>query len=124
MYDTSTKGKFLELRAKGWSLARIAQHLNVSQRTLADWNKSEKENLRLFRAMELEALQEKVLASHEHELKTFKANLDRIEEQLARKSYQFEKLSDLYKMAALVRQEIRKLCAYAQKASDPPADPD
>jgi transcriptional regulator len=29
MYGTDTKSQFLELRAKGWSLARIAEHLKM-----------------------------------------------------------------------------------------------
>ena len=43
MYDTDTKNQFLELRAKGWSLARIAERLKVAQRTLVDWNRQEHE---------------------------------------------------------------------------------
>ena len=41
MYDTDTKNQFLELRAKGWSLSRLAERLNVVQRTLVDWNRQE-----------------------------------------------------------------------------------
>ena len=41
MYDTDTKNQFLELRAKGWSLSRIAERLNVARRTLVDWNRQE-----------------------------------------------------------------------------------
>ena len=56
MYDIDTKGKFLELRAKGWSLARITKRLKVAQRTLVDWNREEQEQIRSLRAIELEAL--------------------------------------------------------------------
>jgi hypothetical protein len=38
MYCNDTKDQFLELRAKGISLARIATDLHVSQRTLVEWN--------------------------------------------------------------------------------------
>ena len=34
MPSTDTKSKFLELRAKDWSLARISKQLDVSVRTL------------------------------------------------------------------------------------------
>jgi len=61
MYDADTKGQFLELRAKGWSLARIAKRLKVAQRTLVDWNRQEQEQIRSLRAIELEALREKIL---------------------------------------------------------------
>jgi hypothetical protein len=49
MYDTDTKSQFLELRAKGWSLSRLAERLNVAQRTLVDWNRQEvREKLHRF----------------------------------------------------------------------------
>jgi transcriptional regulator len=60
MYGTDTKSQFLELRAKGWSLARIAERLKVAQRTLVD--RQDYEEIRTLRAFEIEALQEKLLA--------------------------------------------------------------
>jgi hypothetical protein len=36
MHDIDTKNQFLELRAKAWSLSRIAERLKVGQRTLVD----------------------------------------------------------------------------------------
>ena len=64
MYDTDTKSQFLELRAKGWSLARIAERLKVSQRTLVNWNRQEHEEIRTLRAAGW-----RVLRVLEHELK-------------------------------------------------------
>jgi hypothetical protein len=118
MYDADTKGKFIGLRAKGLSLARIAKRLDVSVRTLVEWNKLERENIRALRALELEALHEKILASHADELKTLKANLDRIEFQIMLKDHKYEPLSNLYRMAALVRSEIRRSCESAQVACE------
>jgi transcriptional regulator of acetoin/glycerol metabolism len=34
MHDTATRHRFIELRARGWSLARIAKELGVSRPTL------------------------------------------------------------------------------------------
>jgi hypothetical protein len=67
MYDIDTKNQFLELRAKGWSLSRISERLNVSQRTLVDWNRQEHEQIRTLRAIEWETLQEKILPTCEQE---------------------------------------------------------
>ncbi len=110
MYDTETRTRFIELRAQGWSIKRIASRLKVAARTLVDWNRQERENIRTLRALELEALQEKILATREHELKCLKGSLDAIEEQLAIRSHQYTSLESLYRMAALVRAEIRKVC--------------
>jgi transcriptional regulator with XRE-family HTH domain len=56
MYDIDTKNQFLELRAKGWSLSRVAERLKVAQRTLVDWNRQEHAQIRALRAIEREAL--------------------------------------------------------------------
>jgi len=39
MPSTDTKSQFIELRAKNWSLARIATQLKVAPRTLVEWNR-------------------------------------------------------------------------------------
>ncbi len=110
MYDTETRTAFIELRAKGWGLKRIAARLKVAPRTLVDWNRQEKDNIRTLRAIELEALQEKILASREQELQTLKNSLDTIQQQIAMKDHKYISLESLYRLAALVRAEIRKVC--------------
>ncbi len=110
MYDTDTKTRFLELRAKGWSLGRIAEHLKIAQRTLVDWNRQEHEQIRTLRAIELEALQEKILSSREQELTRLKQELDRLEQELAKRKVEFVSTENLYRLCALVRAEIRKVC--------------
>ncbi len=110
MYGTDTKSQFLELRAKGWSLKRIAEHLKIAQRTLVDWNYQEHEQIRTFRAIELETLQEKILATREQELIRLKKELDRLEEELAKRKTDYISTENLYRLIALVRAEIRKVC--------------
>ncbi len=110
MYGTDTKSQFLELRAKGWSLGRIAEHLKIAQRTLVDWNRQEHELIRTLRAIELEALQEKILSTREQELTRLKQELDRLEQELASRKVQFVSTENLYRLSALVRAEIRKVC--------------
>ena len=39
MYDQQTKNRFIDLRAQGLSLARIALDLDISKRTAVDWNR-------------------------------------------------------------------------------------
>ena len=110
MYDTDTKNQFLELRAKGWSLSRISEQLKVSQRTLVDWNRQEREQIRTLRAIEWEALQEKILATGEQELLRLKKELDRLEGELAKRTVEYVSTENLYRLSALVRAEIRKVC--------------
>ena len=58
MYCNDTKDQFAELRAKGLSLSRIASDINVSQRTLVEWNRQLASDIRDLRAVHLEALHE------------------------------------------------------------------
>ena len=109
MHNTDTKSQFIELRAKGWSLARIAARINVSPRTLVEWNRQSRAEIRVLRAVELEALQEKILATHEQELTSLMQHLRRLEEEAATRKLQFVETKDLYRLSSLVRAEIRKL---------------
>ncbi|MHC4912274.1 MAG: transposase [Planctomycetota bacterium] len=52
------KPRFLELRAKGYSYARIAKELRVSKGTLVNWNTALEAEIAQARSVELEALQE------------------------------------------------------------------
>jgi hypothetical protein len=42
--------QFLNLRAQGWSFARIADHLHVSKPTLLDWNNKHQSELEAMKA--------------------------------------------------------------------------
>ena len=108
MPDTSTKGQFLELRAKGWSFHRIAARINVPAPTLLDWYRQHRADLRAMHAMEIEAIQEKVLLSHEEQLTRLGKELDRVEKELANSKINWMEADRLYHLAALLRSEIRK----------------
>src|SRR5258707_15228701 len=110
MYDADTKNQFLELRGKGWSLSRIAERLKVAQRTLVEWNRQEHEQIRTLRAIEFEALQEKILATREQELTRLKQELDRLETELGKRTVQYVSTENLYRLSAMLRGEIRKVC--------------
>jgi transcriptional regulator with XRE-family HTH domain len=110
MYDTDTRTRFIKLRAKGWSIKRIAARMKVSARTLVEWSRQDRETIRTLRAIELEALQEKILDTREQELRTLQSQLTAIEEQISLRPHQFVSLENLYRLAALLRTEIRKVC--------------
>jgi hypothetical protein len=112
MHSTDTKSQFIELGAKGWSLARITVQLNVSPRTLVDWHAQAKAEIAVLRALELEALHERVLLSHEEQLARLTQPLKAIEAALDNSNYKYEKNTDLHRMASIVRAEIRKACPF------------
>ena len=109
MHGTDTNSQFIELRAKGWSLARIAAQLNVGKRTLVDWNGQARKEISALHAVELEALQEKILATHEQELTRLTQHLQQLEEEISQRELQLVETKDLYRLCSLVRAEIRKV---------------
>ena len=111
MHPTETKHQFIELRAHGFSLARIASKLGVSKRTLVDWNRDCQPEISSLRAVELEALHERLLASHEAEVTRLVDLQKNLATELARRNLQYLSTERLFQLDALVRRQLRDLCA-------------
>ena len=111
MHDSETRNRFIELRAQGWSLNRIAQELHVAKRTLVDWNRAAQREIADLQQIERETLQERILVSHEEELARLTAHLNRIESILAKRNLECLSTESLFVMAATVRGQLRRLTA-------------
>jgi hypothetical protein len=109
MHSTDTKSKFIELRAQDWSLARISKQIDVSVRTLADWNQQHRDEIRTLRAIEIEALQEKFLATREQQLSTLTELLKSIDEEIGCRHVERLSTVDLFRLGVATRAEIRKI---------------
>jgi hypothetical protein len=72
------KIKFVELRAAGLSLAKIAKKLHLAKSTLANWNKELEAEIAGLRAMELESLQEQYWLLKEGRLHLLGGLLERL----------------------------------------------
>ena len=83
MKTNETKEEFIELRAKGYSLAKIAQDISVSKRTLIDWSKELEEEIANRKAVELEALYEKHYMLKEHRIELFGGLLSKLKDELS-----------------------------------------
>ena len=130
MHDTETRHRFIELRAQGWSLARIAGELHVARRTLVDWNRQSQQQIIELQNVEREALHERLLVSHEEELARLTAHLNRIESVLAKRNLECLSTESLFIMAATVRAQLRRLTAAppflpsAKSSAETPPPPD
>ena len=109
MHDPNIRNQFLEKRAQGRSLISIAAEVKVPYRTLVEWNRQDREVIATTRALEVEAMQERILATHEHQLASLKTELDRVEKEMASRDPEELTTCSLYRMAALLRNEIRKI---------------
>jgi hypothetical protein len=92
------KSRFIHLRAKGYSYARIAKELKVSTSTLTNWNQELQEQVSQARAMELEALQEEYFVLKEGRIRLLGDQLKVIRKEICGRdltNVSTEKLLDL-----------------------------
>ena len=92
------KSRFIHLRAKEYSYARIAKELKVSTSTLTNWNQELQEEVSQARAMELEALQEEYFVLKEGRIKLLGNQLKAIQKEINSRdisNVRTEKLMDL-----------------------------
>ncbi|MFC1635362.1 helix-turn-helix domain-containing protein [Planctomycetota bacterium] len=77
------KSRFVLLRAKGLSYAKIAKDLKVSTSTLTNWNQELLEEIAQAKSMELEALQEEYFMLKEGRIKLLGGQLKTIQEEIS-----------------------------------------
>ncbi|TKJ36294.1 MAG: hypothetical protein CEE38_12840 [Planctomycetes bacterium B3_Pla] len=77
------KSRFIHLRAKGLSYAKIAKDLKVSTSTLTNWNQELLEEIAQAKSMELEALQEEYFMLKEGRIKLLGGQLKTIQEEIS-----------------------------------------
>ena len=106
MKDVETQQRFVLLRSQGWSFARIATELNVAKGTLINWSRKFQFEITNQRAIELEALQEQLVATREIRARACGEQLKRIEAELAQRDLSELSTSRLFALARLLRRDI------------------
>ncbi len=92
------QAEFIELRAKGLSLSKIAKRLGVAKQTVCNWNAELEEEVATLKAFELEALQERYYLLKEARIKLLGEQLGRINKEILSRplgSVETAKLLDL-----------------------------
>ena len=82
MKTTEIKHKFIELRAKGLSFAKISKKIKISRQTLIDWNKDFENEIANLKAMELEELNYKYYLHRVARIESFGIILNRLKSEL------------------------------------------
>jgi hypothetical protein len=117
MHATDTRLRFVELRAQGWSLVRIAAELQVAKCTLVEWNRAARQEIHDRKSVEIEAMRERILVSQELELQRLTTQLNRIEAVLAKRCLDCLSTESLFMLAATVRAQLRRAGAAPSLAS-------
>lgn len=79
------KSRFIHLRAKGNSLAKIASELRVSKGTLSNWSHELQEQIAQAKAVELEALQEQYFLLKEGRIRLLGEQLKAIQTEIGKR---------------------------------------
>ena len=79
------KQQFISLRAKGYSLEKIAQKIGKCRQTLSNWNSDLQEEIANAKAIELEALFEECLVTKEHRVRELSSLLTKINNELGKR---------------------------------------
>ena len=128
MYNNDLKNQFLQLRARGLSLAKIAAQLHLSPRTLVDWNRHLQTEIRSLKLLQLEALHEKHLGSLEEHFARWSQFLHRLESELFSRSRDFDILTTpvLARLVSLACHRLQSLTpdfSELDSPQPPPAGP-
>jgi len=113
MHSTETINQFLNLRAQGWSFARIADHLHVSKPTLLDWNRKHQPELQAIAANQERSVEETETAQASYELQLEHLTLfhTTLRQELIKRTLQTLSDDEIQTMADAIERQIEKLSA-------------
>jgi transposase len=106
MHSTDVQKKFIQLRSQGLTFDRIAKELNVSRGTLINWSRKFRFEIQNLRAIELESLQEQLLATREIRARALTEELRRVEEELKKRDLASVSTGRLYGLAEALRRQV------------------
>ena len=117
MHDEQTIQRFIELRAQGWTYARLGAELNVSKPTLIAWSRKHQFQLQNLKAIEREALADRWLASVAERVQRLGEQLQRVEAELAMRDVKDLTTAQLYALARQLRAQIAEATGAVQFTS-------
>jgi hypothetical protein len=125
MHDDQTVQRFIELRAAGWSYARLMTELSVSKPTLIAWSRKHQFQIQNLKAIEMEALSEKWLASTTDRVNALGEQLRQVEGELAKRDPAGITTPQLFALARSLRRQIQQVTgplAFTTPVAEIPAD--
>jgi hypothetical protein len=108
MHTPETCQKFIELRAQGWSYARLMTELNVTKPTLIAWSRKHQFQIQNLKTIELEALGEKWLASVTDRVNGLGEQLRKVDAELSQRNLSDLTTLQLHTMSRSLRRQIEQ----------------
>jgi hypothetical protein len=109
MLTDKLREQIIDLRSRGFSYSAIAQQLDLPKANAVYWGHKLKKEIDLLRAVEIEAVQERLLGSYEERLKAAAARHRRLQEEVNDREAEGMELHELLKCLALARQDLDRL---------------
>lgn len=106
MHSPEVRQKFIERRAQGWSLARLASELGVARSTLIEWSRQLRFELQNQTAIELDDLQNRLLGPRQHRATVLAEKLALIEAELKKRDLAQVSTAQLFALSAALRRQI------------------
>jgi len=108
MKDQEVVNKFIQLRAQGWTYARLMVELNVTKPTLIAWSRKYQFEIQNLHAIELEALREKWLASTTDRVNALGEKLRRVQGELEKRDLSTLSTPQLMSAARNLQRQIEQ----------------
>lgn len=107
MKSIEKKEAFIEMRAKGLSLQKCAESLQVAKATLCNWSREMEEQIARLKAIELEGLQETYFMAKEGRIKRLGERLQAIEKELGARGLEDVSTVKLLEMSLSLQKELK-----------------
>ena len=108
MHTPETRQKFVERRAQGWSLVRIASELGVARSTLIEWSRQLRFEIQNQLAIELDDLRNRLLGPRQARASGLAEKLARVEEELRKRDLATLSTRSLFSLSRALRREIER----------------
>jgi transposase len=106
VHNQETQQRFIFMRSQGSTFAHIAQQLDVSRGTLVNWSRKFQFEINNLRAMELEDLQDKLIATRQRRARALGDQLKLIEAELNKRDISELSTRGLFSLADSLRRQI------------------
>ncbi|HEV2435942.1 MAG TPA: helix-turn-helix domain-containing protein [Verrucomicrobiae bacterium] len=108
MHSPQTRQKFVERRAQGWSLVRIAAELGVARSTLIEWSRQLRFEIQNQLAIELDDLRDRLLGPRSARAAGLAEKLAHVENELRKRDLATLSTQRLFSLSLALRREIER----------------
>jgi len=122
MYSNNEINEFIALRTQGLSYSNISTKLNIPVKTLYRWNQENTEEISLLKEAALEDILNTLKVSAFHRVSSLANDLNKIDSELRKYSYDSFRPEDLLKMKMKILSELSKFDSLAPVDCNIPSD--